>query len=87
MNDRFLLDTNVFVYSFDQDRPAKREWAAGLIHTALRTGRGLISTQVIQEFLNVATRKFVAPMKPDDSKAYLRQVMHPLCQIFPDLAL
>jgi hypothetical protein len=25
-------------------------------------------------------------MKPEDSTAYLRQVMHPLCRVFPDLA-
>jgi predicted nucleic acid-binding protein len=87
MNASYFLDTNIFVYSFDQDQPKKRERAAALIQAALCTGRGLISTQVIQAFLNVATRKFVVPMKPADSQAYLRQVLHPLWQLFPDVAL
>ena len=87
MSAKHFLDTNVFVYSFDQSQPGKRERALALIAEALQSGEGLISTQVIQEFLNVATRKFAAPMKTADSQAYLVKVLHPLCQIYPDLAL
>jgi predicted nucleic acid-binding protein len=87
MSDKYFLDTNIFVYSFDQSQPVKKEQSLSLIADALHTGDGLISTQVIQEFLNVATRKFAAPMKPEDSKIYLQKVLHPLCQVFPDLAL
>ena len=48
---------------------------------------GMISTQVIQEFLNVAIHKFMVPMKIEDAREYLRLVMNPLCQVYPDLAL
>jgi predicted nucleic acid-binding protein len=48
---------------------------------------GVISTQVIQEFLNVAIQKFAVPLKMEDSKTYLRLVMNPLCQVYPDLSL
>jgi predicted nucleic acid-binding protein len=87
MNAKHFLDTNIFVYSFDQNQPGKRERALSLIAEALQSGDGLISTQVIQEFLNVATRKFSTPMKTADCQAYLIKVLHPLCQVYPDLAL
>jgi predicted nucleic acid-binding protein len=87
MNGKYFIDTNVFIYSFDIEQPAKQERSLELIQVGLGTGSGIISTQVIQEFLNVATRKFAIPMKPEDSKAYLRLVMNPLCQVYPDLSL
>jgi predicted nucleic acid-binding protein len=87
MSAKYFLDTNIFVYSFDQSQPKKQERALNLIAEALESGDGLISTQVIQEFLNVATRKFAIPMKTTDCQAYLARVLHPLCQVFPDLAL
>jgi predicted nucleic acid-binding protein len=87
MSAKFFIDTNVFVYSFDSRQPLKQERALALIQDALNKGLGVISTQVIQEFLNVATLKFAAPMKIEDAKAYLRLVLNPLCQIYPDLAL
>lgn len=84
---RFFLDTNIFVYSFDEQEPHKRERALELIRQALLSGDGIISTQVVQEFLNVATRKFAVPMTADEAREYLRQVLNPLCQIYPDLSL
>jgi predicted nucleic acid-binding protein len=87
MSDKYFIDTNVFVYSFDQSQRTKHLRSLQLIQSALQTGLGIISTQVIQEFLNVATRKFAVPMKPEDSKAYLRLVLNPLCQVYPDLSL
>ena len=87
MSAKHFLDTNIFVYSFDESQPEKRERALNLIAEALQSGDGLISAQVIQEFLNVATRKFTSPMKTADCQAYLTRVLHPLCQVTPDLAL
>jgi predicted nucleic acid-binding protein len=87
MSAKYFLDTNVFVYSFDDRQPSKKERSSALIQQALQTGLGIISTQVIQEFLNVATQKFAVPIKLEDAKAYLRSVMNPLCQVYPDLVL
>jgi predicted nucleic acid-binding protein len=87
MNGKYFIDTNVFVYSFANDQPAKQERSMDLIQAGMQSGLGIISTQVIQEFFNVATRKFAIPMKPEDGKVYLRLVMNPLCQIYPDLSL
>ncbi len=85
MNAKYFMDTNIVVYSFDDRMPDKKNRSLALIADALQTGNGIISWQVIQEFLNVATRKFKVPLKPEDSKLYLQKVLHPLCQVFPNL--
>jgi predicted nucleic acid-binding protein len=87
MSDKFFIDTNIFVYCFDDRQPDKKVRALSLIADALQTGNGMISWQVIQEFLNVSTRKFMIPLKPEDAKIYLHKVLHPLCHVFPDLDL
>ncbi len=87
MSDRYFLDTNVFVYSFDRDDPEKRERATSIIAESMESRRGVISYQVIQEFLNVALRKFRVPLKISDCREYLRGTLLPLCRIHPDPAL
>ncbi len=87
MSDKYFLDTNIFVYCFSDRQPDKKVRSLALIADALQTGNGIISTQVMQEFLNVALRKFNVPLKPEDAKVYLQRVMYPLCHIFPDLDL
>jgi predicted nucleic acid-binding protein len=84
---RFFLDTNAFVYTFDASAPAKRETAVRLIERALAEGSGVISTQVVQEFLNVATRKFRVPLSHADCVRYLDEVLSPLCEVFPSMGL
>lgn len=87
MSDRFFLDTNVFAYSFDETAPTKRDRARELVRRALETQTGFISTQVLQEFLNVALRKFEPPLKPEDAEDYLGRVLEPLCEVFPSVRL
>jgi predicted nucleic acid-binding protein len=83
MNDRYFLDTNVLVYAFSRQAPEKQSIADSLIMNALASGLGTISFQVVQEFLNVARRKFQVPMKTDEALAYLHDVLMPLCFIMP----
>lgn len=84
MNDKYFLDTNVIVYSFDPNFSNKQYIAQHLIRNAL-TGQGCISYQVVQEFFNVATRKFKTPLSLKDCKIYLNDVLEPLCEIFPSI--
>lgn len=81
----FFLDTNIFVYSFDASAPEKRSVARELIALALTTHRGIISTQVVQEFLNVALRKFETPLGLRDARSYLDTVLLPLCHHVPSI--
>ena len=79
-----FFDTNILVYSFDQNAPAKQVIALSLIETALtRKGTGAISSQVVQEFLNLATRKFARTIDSESCAQYLDTVLLPLCQHFP----
>jgi len=87
MSDRYFIDTNVFVYSFDAKSARKREIAQNLIGSALEKGTGIISYQVAQEFLNAATRKFAVPLKLADAKKYLDIVLEPLCEVFSSTVL
>jgi len=87
MKDSAFLDTNVLVYTFDQTAPEKRSRATQLVEQALVSGRGVISYQVVQEFLNVATRKFRAPLSPADCRVYLDRVLAPLCSVWPCIPL
>ena len=60
---RYFLDTNIVVYSFDSTAPRKQSTAKKLIKNAVGLNIGIISYQVIQEFINVATHKFIEPLK------------------------
>ena len=61
MSGRFFLDTNIFAYAFDAGAPAKAKRASQLIRQAADTGKGIVSYQVVQEFFNVAFRRFAHP--------------------------
>ena len=87
MNDRFFLDTNIFVYSFDQSTARKTEEADRLINQALTTGKGVISYQVVQEFFNVAYRRFPEPMHLEQAEQFLTSVLRPLWTIHSSPAL
>ncbi|MGA2350213.1 MAG: PIN domain-containing protein [Terracidiphilus sp.] len=87
MSDRFFLDTNIFVYSFDQSSHEKSQKSAQLIREALTTHKGIISYQVVQEFFNVALRRFSQPMKAADCEQYLGTVFRPLLGVHSSPAL
>jgi predicted nucleic acid-binding protein len=87
MSDKYFLDTNIFVYCFDDSNKKKQKKAQALVESALTDRRGTISSQVIQEFLNVATRKFTTPMSSSDAEAYLNAVLSPLCEVYANLPL
>jgi predicted nucleic acid-binding protein len=87
LSEKFFIDTNILVYSFDIENQKKRNQSLEIIESALRTGNGSISFQVVQEFLNVACRKFSEPMKPQDAQIYLGMVLRPLCRVFSSISL
>ena len=81
MSARFFLDTNIFVYAFDRNAAAKASIAAGLIRRAVDTGEGIVSYQVVQEFFNVALRRFSEPMTISEAEQYLVTVFRPLLAV------
>lgn len=81
MSDRFFLDTNIFVYSFDKNAPKKAAHSRELIRRAIETRRGIVSYQVVQEFFNLALRRFAEPMSGADAEQYLATTFRPLLAI------
>ena len=53
-----FVDTNVFVYSFDERDPIKQKLAQKWITSLWQSRTGVISTQVLNELYNVACKKF-----------------------------
>jgi len=56
-----FFDTNVLVYAYDPDEPARRQRALWLIREAMRESRFVISTQVMQEFFSMMLRRHFLP--------------------------
>jgi predicted nucleic acid-binding protein len=87
MNGRFFLDTNIFVYTFDSTAPSKSKKAAQLVRRAVDGGDGITSYQVVQEFLNVALRRFSPAMSTAEAEQYLITVLRPLLAVHSSPAL
>ena len=82
-----FLDTNIFVYAFLASEPRKRAKAVELIEASLGSGQGCISYQVVQEFANVARKKFATRLSADDCKAFIDAAMQPLNRVAFSTAL
>lgn len=87
MSAKVFLDTNIFVYSFDNRDPRKRNLALELIYKTSEANTARISYQVVQEFVNVATKKFTKPLKQSDVRLYLESIMSPMWQVNSSLGL
>ncbi len=81
MNGRTFLDTNIFIYSFDQSSPSKARRSVNLIREAIDRRKGVVSFQVVQEFFNVALRRFATPMTTAEAAQYLATTFQPLLSV------
>lgn len=79
----FFLDTNILVYAQATNESKKQPVATALIDRALRTRRGRISTQVVQEFLNLAARHARPVFSLPEAAEYLNTVLWPLVGHIP----
>lgn len=82
--DKFI-DSNVFVYLFDKTDANKRQCAENLVQQAFQQGTACISYQVVQETINVITRKLDATA--EEARRLLDDVLIPLWQINPSRLL
>jgi len=87
MSAKYLLDTNIFVYSFDAHAPAKNRKASDLIQEAIGSGKGVVSFQIVQEFFNVALRRFTPPMTVVEAQQYFTTVFRPLLSVHSSPAI
>ncbi|MGH2726042.1 MAG: PIN domain-containing protein [Actinomycetota bacterium] len=63
-----FVDTNVLVYAHDASEKEKGPLAQAILARLWQQRTGAISTQVLQEFYNVATRRFDPPMRRAEAR-------------------
>lgn len=73
MPDKVFIDTNVLIYGYSEDEPNKRQRAIDCV----RSGEAWISTQVLNETINVLKRKFSL------SYSQIRDAVQELSEGFP----
>jgi predicted nucleic acid-binding protein len=81
MSDKYFLDTNVIVYSVDLASPLKRKRARELVTEGATSKLGVISYHVVQEFVNVALRKFQSAVAQTDLEEFLRGALFPMMAV------
>ena len=64
-----FVDTNVLVHAYDRAAGAKRDLARDLLETLWNEGRGVLSTQVLQEFYVNVRRKTRPPVSQEEARA------------------
>ncbi len=85
--ERCFLDTNILIYCFDHKAPEKRRVSQFLLDKAISSGNGVISHQVIQEFVSVAQSKFKIPLTQSKTVGFLDDCLFPLWKSYPSREL
>jgi predicted nucleic acid-binding protein len=73
MSGRSFIDTNVLVYCFDSNEPAKRKRSLAIVEDAGQ-GELVLSTQVLQEFYVAVTRKLKRPLSPSEASDAVQEL-------------
>lgn len=85
---RAFFDTNVLLYMYDDNEPAKKAEALRLFGAEVEADRAVLSTQVLQEFYVNAVRKLKNPLSPERAEARVRDFSQlPLIQVDAPLIL
>ena len=71
MNDKAFVDTNILVYAHDLVSGLKNERARELVEILWETGRGVLSTQVLQELCVSLRRKAVKPLTIEETQSLI----------------
>lgn len=61
MLTRSFIDTNLLIYAEANDAPVKQQQALSLLKQLYESAQGVLSTQVLQEYCNVALKKLKLP--------------------------
>ena len=67
-----FIDTNIIVYAYDNHFPDKQQRAREIIISAVRSGNGVLSTQVLGEFFTVVTRKIKMPLSVRNTRSIIK---------------
>lgn len=70
-----FVDANILVYAEDRDAGTKHTIARDLISDLWRSGEGVLSIQVLQEFFVTVTRKVPRPLSTEEALAIVEQYL------------
>lgn len=72
---KIFVDTNIIVYAYDVLAVEKHEIATRIMEDLWRSGFGILSTQVLQEFFVVITEKITAPLDVRTAKEIVSDLL------------
>lgn len=74
--DKAFVDTNILVYAHDAAAGAKHARAKAVVTELWENRRGVLSTQVLQEFYVNIRRKAATPVSADEAKQWLADYLN-----------
>ena len=72
MSDKCFVDTNILVYAHDRSAGVKHQRAGALVEQLWDSGKGALSTQVLQELCINLRRKAGNPLSTDEVRLLIR---------------
>lgn len=82
MKDKIFFDTNLLIYLFDRSEQNKHLEVKKIVNSTRRKGNLCISSQVINEFINVITGKIENPISFKEVKGKIN-LLKEIFDIFP----
>jgi len=73
--DKIFVDTNILIYAYDISAADKHITAVRILSELWDSRRGVLSTQVLQEFFVSATRKIPKPINEHDATNIVRDFL------------
>ena len=74
--NKTFLDTNIVVYAFDSSAANKHVVAKQIVIDLWNSGRGVLSTQVLQEFYVTVTQKIPKPLDKNLAVQAIKDLLH-----------
>jgi predicted nucleic acid-binding protein len=74
--NKIFLDTNIIVYAYDSSANKKHRIAKHILIDLWDSGRGLVSTQVLQEFYVTVTQKIPESLDKKLATQIIKDLLH-----------
>lgn len=75
MTERCFLDTNILVYAHDRSAGTKHQRARALVEQLWVSGKGVLSTQVLQELCINLRRQMAVPFSFDETREVMKDYL------------
>ena len=84
---KVFFDSNILIYFVDERDTRKQQIAKNIISDAVQNKNGMISTQSLQEFYNVITKKMNCPKDKAKELVKMFSELFPVTQVTVSLIL